>query len=90
MTSRHEPIVRERDVAAGPPDCRFVSEIVDLTGLASFNIGVEIGQLTVITAAMLLVSGVRKKAWYRSRVVIPASLFIAAVGLFWTFQRALG
>ena len=27
--------------------------------------------------------------WYRRRVVVPASLGIAAVGLFWTVQRVL-
>jgi len=61
-----------------------------VVGLASFNVGVEFGQLTVIAAAFLLVSGIRNKIWYRRGVVVPASLLIAAIGLFWTFQRALG
>ena len=59
--------------------------------LVSFNVGVELGQLTVITAAYLAV-GIwgRIKNWYRPRVVIPASATVAAVGLFWTVQRVLG
>jgi hypothetical protein len=61
-----------------------------VTALASFNVGVELGQLTVIAAALILVSGIRRKSWYRRRVVIPASLLIAAIGLFWTVQRAIG
>jgi len=56
--------------------------------LLAFNAGVELGQLTVILTAFLLV-GVwfRKKAWYRQRIVIPGSLLIAAVGLYWFVQR---
>ena len=59
--------------------------------LLSFNVGVELGQLTVILAAFLLV-GVwfRRKAWYRRRIVVPASLAIAVTGLFWFVQRAFG
>ena len=49
----------------------------------------EAGQLTVIAAAFLLVGlPFRQRSWYRSRVVVPASCLIAAVGLFWSVQRA--
>jgi len=58
-----------------------------LTGLLTFNLGVEGGQLTVIAAAMLMVWPFKTKAWYHHRVVIPASLVIAAIGLYWTFLR---
>jgi hydrogenase/urease accessory protein HupE len=59
-----------------------------LTALITFNVGVELGQLTVIAAAFLLVAyWIRKKPWYRTRFVIPASLVIASIGLFWTVQR---
>ena len=61
-----------------------------LTALVTFNIGVESGQLTVITLAFVTVAGVLKKDWYRRRVAIPVSLAIAAVGLFWTVQRLVG
>jgi hypothetical protein len=62
-----------------------------LPALLSFNVGVELGQLTVILAAFLL-AGVwfRRKPWYRRRIVVPASLLIAATGLFWFIQRAFG
>jgi len=61
-----------------------------LPALASFNVGVELGQLAVITLAFLAV-GIwgRNRSWYRPRVVIPASATIAAVGLFWTVQRLI-
>ena len=58
-----------------------------LPALVSFNVGVEAGQLTVILAAFLAVGALRNKAWYRPRVVVPASLAIAAVGLFWALER---
>jgi hydrogenase/urease accessory protein HupE len=59
-----------------------------LTALVSFNVGVEAGQLTVITIALVVLGlPFRAKLWYRQRVVVPASLAIAAVGLYWAIQR---
>jgi len=58
-----------------------------LTALLMFNLGVEGGQLTIIAAALLAVFPFMKKGWYRQRVVIPASLLIAAIGLYWTITR---
>lgn len=57
------------------------------TALISFNAGVELGQLAVITGAFLVVGWWRKRSWYRKVVVIPASVAIAGTGLFWTIQR---
>jgi len=62
-----------------------------VTGLVSFNVGVEAGQLAVIAVAFLLLAlPFRNRAWYRSRIVVPASAAIAAVGLFWAVQRVVG
>ena len=59
-----------------------------LPALVSFNVGIELAQLAIIAAAFLAVAmWYRDKPWYRSRVVVPASLAIAAVGLFWTVER---
>jgi hypothetical protein len=56
--------------------------------LLAFNVGVEGGQLTVIFTAFLIVGlPFREKPWYRRRVVVPGSLVIAAVGLYWFVQR---
>ena len=66
----------------GLPRSRFV------TALLCFNGGVELGQLAVIATAFLLVGlPFRREAWYRGRVVVPASLAIAAVGLYWAITR---
>jgi hypothetical protein len=59
-----------------------------IPALLSFNAGVECGQLTVILAAFLLLGlPFRRKPWYRQRIVIPGSLLIAAIGLYWSIQR---
>ncbi len=59
-----------------------------LTALVSFNLGVEAGQLTVIGLAATLVGWhCRNKTWYRSRVVVPASIAIAVTALYWTVER---
>ena len=56
--------------------------------LLSFNVGVELGQLTVILTAFLLLGlPFRNKPWYRQRIVVPASLLIAAIALYWFLQR---
>ncbi|MGE4190536.1 MAG: HupE/UreJ family protein [Thermoanaerobaculia bacterium] len=68
----------------GVPPSRF------LAALLSFNLGVEAGQLTVVAGAFLLV-GARfsQRSWYRQRVVLPASLAIAAIGVWWLVERTL-
>ncbi|MFC3616723.1 HupE/UreJ family protein [Lutimaribacter marinistellae] len=66
----------------GLPEGQFVPALI------GFNIGVELGQLTVIALAFLAVGyWFRDKPWYRARIAIPASLAIAAVGLYWTVER---
>ena len=62
-----------------------------LTALVSFNVGVELGQLAVITLAFALTGlWFRNRSWYRGRIVVPASLAIAATGLYWTVERVIG
>ena len=56
--------------------------------LISFNVGVELGQLTIILLAWyLFAKWFNQKPWYRKRIVIPISLVIAAVALYWTIER---
>jgi hydrogenase/urease accessory protein HupE len=59
-----------------------------LTALISFNAGVEVAQLAIIGAAFLIV-GMHwsERDWYRRRVVIPASVVIAATAVYWTVER---
>jgi hypothetical protein len=67
----------------GLPRAEFVPALV------GFNVGVELGQLAVIGTAALLIGGFRRSANYRRFIVIPASLAIACVGLYWAIERAL-
>ena len=66
----------------GLPRDQFVPALI------SFNVGVELGQLSVVALAFLLVGRFRGHRLYRKAVVIPASLAIAAVGLYWAVERA--
>lgn len=69
------------DVGLDPS--RFVA------GLVGFNIGVEVGQLAVITVCFALVGlWFRHKSWYRQRITNPASLFIAVIASWWFVERA--
>jgi hypothetical protein len=59
-----------------------------MTGLVGFNVGVELGQLSVIALAFVAVGyWYGDRTWYRRRVVLPASACIACFGVFWTIQR---
>jgi hypothetical protein len=58
-----------------------------LTALLTFNLGVEGGQLTIIATALLATARVRGAPWFHQRLVVPASLAISAVGLYWTITR---
>jgi hypothetical protein len=58
--------------------------------LVSFNVGVELGQVAVILLAYFLCSKwFAHKTWYRSRIISPVSMTIAAVALYWTIERSL-
>lgn len=66
----------------GLPRAQFVP------ALLGFNIGVELGQLTVIAAAFLVVGyWFGQKPWYRARIAVPASAVIALIGSYWFVER---
>ena len=55
--------------------------------LISFNLGVEAGQVAVLAMAFLAVGWARDKPWFRQRVVVPASLAIAGIAVWWLIER---
>lgn len=56
--------------------------------LISFNVGVEFGQIAVILVAFLLLRPwFKNKLIYRKIVVIPGSMFISVIGLYWFLER---
>ncbi|MGQ0830001.1 MAG: HupE/UreJ family protein [Bacteroidota bacterium] len=66
----------------GLPENRF------LISLLTFNLGVELGQVAVILLAWLLIGKwFHEKAWYRKRIVIPTSVLIAVIAMYWTMER---
>ena len=58
-----------------------------IPSLLAFNVGVELGQLSVLFAAALLTWWFRKKQGYRRYVQIPLSVLIGAVGIYWFIER---
>jgi hydrogenase/urease accessory protein HupE len=66
----------------GMPEDAFI------TALISFNVGVELGQLSVLLLAFALIGfWFGKKPYYNFRVVVPASAAITITGLLWTLER---
>ena len=61
-----------------------------VTGLVAFNVGVELGQLSVIALCFLAVGiWFRNKTWYRSYITNPASLVIAVIAAYWVVERTV-
>ena len=58
------------------------------TSLIMFNVGVELAQVSIIIIAWFaLIKWFGQKDWYRSKVVIPISIAIAAIALYWVVER---
>jgi len=71
-------------IEIGIPDTAFWAALI------SFNMGVEMGQISIIILAYLLISKwFRNKSWYKERVVYPISCIIGNVALYWTVTRLL-
>jgi len=61
------------------------------SSLLLFNIGVELGQLTIILLAFFLVGKwFGEKTFYRRLVVLPISLVIILIAGYWTVERIFG
>lgn len=58
-----------------------------IVGLLGINLGVEFGQLAVISVALIATAGISDPKKYRQFVVIPGSLVIAVMGIWWVIQR---
>lgn len=66
------------------------------SALIGFNVGVEIGQISVVVSAFVLALMLRRRltrigheSSYRRYVVVPVSALIGLVGLSWTLTRIL-
>ncbi len=66
----------------GLPENNFLSSIV------CFNVGVELGQISVILLAnFMVIHWIKNKEWYRVRFLIPASASIAIFAMWLTYER---
>jgi hypothetical protein len=74
----------------------FASVLVDLglprdalaLALVGFNIGVEVGQLTIVLLFLPLAFALRRTRFYRSGVMLGGSLLITALAAVWFVERA--
>ena len=66
----------------GLPQNKFIPSLL------MFNIGVELGQIAIITTFyFLLIKWVKHKEYYRIKIVRPISFLISLVAIFWIFER---
>jgi len=66
----------------GIPKEQFFSSLI------SFNIGVEIGQITIILIAYFLISKwFSQKIWYKERIVYPFSTMVGCIAIYWFVER---
>lgn len=57
------------------------------SALFFFNLGVEVGQLTVLVLAFLTIGWLRNWTKYSERVARPATVTIAGIGTYWLVKR---
>lgn len=61
-----------------------------VTALIGFNFGVETAQVVIIVLCYLLIAKwFSQKNWYQKKLVIPLSLCISCIALFWSIERFL-
>ncbi|MGE0266957.1 MAG: HupE/UreJ family protein [Candidatus Omnitrophota bacterium] len=65
----------------GIPEDKFFPALI------SFNVGVELAQISIVFLAVYLVGRFEDRSWYRKRVVIPCSTLIALIGIYWVYRR---
>ena len=58
--------------------------------LLAFNLGVEVGQVSIVTAVLPLLYWMRHKVIYRRVILRVVSSLVIAVALIWFTQRAFG
>lgn len=60
-----------------------------LPALFSFNLGIECAQIVVVGIAFAAVAVSWKRDWYHAVIARPASVMIAASGLYWAVERSV-
>jgi hypothetical protein len=60
-----------------------------LLTLLAFNLGVEIGQLTIVSSFLPVAFWLRQTWWYRKLFVVLGSGLIAVIESIWLLERSL-
>jgi hydrogenase/urease accessory protein HupE len=61
-----------------------------LISVFSFNLGVEVGQVTIIGLVFLfIILPAGKKLWYKKAIAYPLSAIIGLIAAYWTVQRII-
>ena len=84
-TSANGPASRIRERAGGPRTSRGHAAAVAV----GFNVGVEIGQLALVSVFLPLAFFLRHSWFYRRLVLGLGSVLIAAVASVWLVERGL-
>lgn len=68
----------------GIPESQF------FVSLLSFNVGVELGQFSIIFLAYFLISKwFSEKIWYKEYIVYPISTIIGCIALYWIIEKIM-
>ena len=55
-----------------------------------FNIGVELGQISIVLILFGLIGyWFNTKNWYRKLITLPISSVVGLIGLYWFFERVI-
>ena len=74
---------------AGVMATRLNSTSSLVVGLLGINIGVELGQIAILSIAFLATCWISNQEKYRKFVIIPGSILIALAGIWWVIERTV-
>ena len=57
-----------------------------MVSVVSFNLGVEIGQLAIVAAAVPCIAWISSSRWHQ-RIVQSTSVFVLGLGVVWFVER---
>ena len=58
--------------------------------LLSFNVGIELAQLCIVTVVFPLLALAARRKWYERALLVPISAAVAIVAAIWFVKRATG
>jgi hypothetical protein len=80
-------------------DCSYLCKgliLIDLRKTASkkcisFNVGVELAQIVIVSGVVFLLFFIKSlNLNYKEIVIVPASIVISLIGIWWGIERIIG